>query len=168
MIRSEWTRRPIGILAVGSPHGDDQAGWGALDLLRAESLAGIEVVALAGPLDLLDHLPRFRAVILLDACRSGSRPGTIIRVDGAPPLDHPACASSHGLGLAAALALAESLGTLLPPLTLFGIEVAACAPGADLSDAVRAALPELCRQVLEVVRVWLGEGAEFARTLNHA
>ena len=159
------------ILAVGSPHGDDQAGWRALDLLRLENLPGVEMTALSTPLDLLDHLQGCRALVLLDACRGGcrpARPGSVVRLAWPLPPDRPQSPSSHGFGVVATLALAESLGIALPIITLLGVEVATCEPAADLSPAVRDALPELCHCALHEVRTQLGDGIQSAHTVDHA
>jgi hydrogenase maturation protease len=146
----------VRVLAVGSCHSDDQAGWQALDLLRLEDLPGVELKHLSTPLELLDQLENCRALVVLDACRGGLQPGSIVRLKWPlQSIDSLQGASSHGMGVVATLALAESLRLLLPPITLLGVEVATCEPGADLSPAVRNALPELCRCALHEVRTYL-------------
>jgi hydrogenase maturation protease len=152
-------RLPVRVVAVGSSHGDDQAGWRALDLLRLQNLAEVELEAVSTPLDVLDRLQGCRALILLDACRGGCRPGSIVRLTWPlPAAECPQGSSSHGFGVIATLALAESLGIVLPPITLLGVEAAACEPATDLSSPVREALPELCRHALREVRTHLGDG----------
>lgn len=158
----------VRIFAFGSPHGDDQAGWRALELLRDEDLPGVAMEALSVPLELLDHLPNCKGLVLLDACHSGAQPGTVVRLTWPLPAnDSPHGTSSHGLGVVEALALAASLGITLPPITILGVEVSACAPGAELSDAGRAALPELCRTALDEARRYLADGIESAKPVDH-
>jgi hydrogenase maturation protease len=140
------------VLAIGSPHGDDRVGCELLDRLRQQLPAGVEAETLAEPLALLEHLDGCSRLVVVDACRTGATPGTVIRL--AWPdcgLSQDAGASTHGFGVAAALGLAQALGKLPPRVVLIGVEVEACGPGATLSPAVRAALPELCRRVLEEI-----------------
>jgi hydrogenase maturation protease len=159
----------VRIVAVGSSHGDDQAGWRALDRLRRENLPGVEMTAALVPLDVLDHLQGCRALVLIDACRGESRPGSIVRLRWPLPTpDDSQGASSHGFGVVATLALAESLGMTLPPITLLGVEVGTCEPAAEMSPVVRDALPELCRCALNEVRTHLGDGIQSANTPEHA
>jgi hydrogenase maturation protease len=120
--------------------------------LAGPELAGVEVLTLRDPLDLVD-LTDAQALIVIDACRSGAEPGSVHRLSWqelAP--DSPGGASSHGFGVAGALTLVAALGRPLPDMVLFGVEVKACEPGAELSEPVKQALPELARQVLAEVR----------------
>jgi hydrogenase maturation protease len=142
----------VRVLAVGSPHGDDQVGWEALRQLRRQLPAGVVAAAVADPLGVLDWLDGCACLVLVDACHSGAPPGTVVRL--AWPDDRlagRANPSSHGFGVAEVLALAEALGRLPPRVVLMGVDAAACQPGAALSPPVRAALAELTRRVLEEV-----------------
>lgn len=156
---------PVRVIAIGSDHGDDQAGWRVIELLRHERLPGVDLVALSIPLDLLNHLQGCHALVVLDACSTGAAPGSTVRLTW--PLaasDSSQHASSHGLSVGATLALAESLGMVLPPVTLLGVEVAACEPTAGLSLAVRDALPALCRLTLDEVRRYQEDDIQTAIT----
>jgi hydrogenase maturation protease len=141
----------VKVLGLGSPHGDDQAGWKLVAFLN-ERLPAVAAVALSEPLGLLDHLEGCAHLVLVDACQSGATPGTVLRLTWPDPrLDAPGGTSTHGLGVGSALALARTLRRLPPRVVLISVEVESCEPGADLSPAVRAALPELFRQVLAEV-----------------
>lgn len=104
--------------------------------------------------DLIDAWQGYDAVIVVDACRSGATPGTVMRIDAtAEPL--PAGLfhySSHLFGLAEAVETARALGRLPPRLTVFGIEGAAFGFGDTLSPAVEAAVDEVVRLVVAEVR----------------
>jgi hydrogenase maturation protease len=81
-------------------------------------------------------------VVLVDTTVGGRAPGDIRIVDllaDAPPAGHSA--SSHGFGLAEAIALSRALGTLPSALRLVGIEGAHFGIGAQPSAAVLAAVP---------------------------
>jgi hydrogenase maturation protease len=141
------------ILALGSPHGDDRVGWEVVERLRQEQVPGIALAALHEPIGLFDHLGDCEALLLIDACRSGAPPGTIIRMDWPGSiLKGQKGISTHGFGLASALALAQALGRLPPRVVLIGAEVQTCDPGAEISAPVRRALPELYRQVLAEIK----------------
>jgi hydrogenase maturation protease len=133
----------VKVVGLGSPHGDDRAAWRVVEMLQAP-----EAVALGEPSRLLEHLDGCAKLVLVDACRSGRPPGTILRLS----LPHAALGtfpgrSSHGLSVGAVLALAEQLGRLPPALVLYAIEAQSCEPNQELSPAVSAALAELCRRV---------------------
>jgi hydrogenase maturation protease len=144
---------PVYVVAVGSPHGDDRAGWEVVERLRREGVPGVKAVLLREPLDLLDELEGCRALVLVDACRSGAEPGAVVCLDGVLAcFDGADGRSSHGLGVAEALALAAALGRLPRSVTLVGVEAQTDRPGDDLSRPVRRALDEVYRQVLAAVR----------------
>jgi hydrogenase maturation protease len=145
---------PIRVLAFGSAHGDDQAGWLVIRRLR-EAGVSVEMHELAQPLALLEYLEGCKTLLLLDACRSGARPGTITRLSWPEPrLDRLTGASSHGFGVVQTLELAQALGRKMPRIILLGIEVQDCETGDDLSPPVRQALPELCRQAREEIALY--------------
>jgi hydrogenase maturation protease len=144
----------VRVLGVGSPHGDDRAGWEVVARLRREAPPGVEAAVLNQPLRLLEHLDGCSCLILVDACRTGAEPGTVVRLawPACPPGGMGAGSSTHGVGMAAALGLAEALGRLPTRVVLLGVETGRCDPGASLSPPVRAALPGLYKRVLEEVR----------------
>jgi len=144
--------RRVRILGIGSPAGDDQAGWRVVDALRARlgARADVALDKLDRPgAGLLAHLEDATHVVLIDAVSSGAAPGTIRRVDRADWRNHAGGLSSHGFGVFDALALAEALGSLPPALALYGVEIGAAEPGDDLTPAVRAAVDELAARIAD-------------------
>jgi hydrogenase maturation protease len=136
----------IRLIGLGSPFGDDAAGPAVVARVAAEGLPeGVEAVLPARPDALLDALEGADAAVLVDASRAGLAPGTVH--EPAPgALREARALSSHGLGVAGALALAEALGRAPRRLAVVAIEAAAAA-GDGLSEPVRAALPEAARRV---------------------
>jgi hydrogenase maturation protease len=59
--------------------------------------------------------------------------------------------STHGLGVAAALALARALGALPSRCTVIAVEGRALAPGSEMSSAVTAAIPLAARLAREAL-----------------
>ena len=137
----------VRILGIGSPSGDDQAGW-----LAVEALLDIGVKASLDKLDrpganlisLLEHAER---VILVDAMQSGGSPGRIIHFDEQDWSRYRQGLSSHGFGVLDALSLAQALGCLPPRLELYGIEIASANPGETPGTAVRAAARQLAATI---------------------
>ena len=134
-------RRGVRVVGVGSPHGDDRVGWRLVEDLAESAGPGVEAVAVAQPLDLLDHLDGCSALIVVDACRAGRAPGIGGGLDLAGgPARVRGFGSTHGLDLAMALEMADVLGRLPPSVLLFAVEAGACGPVADLSPDLESSL----------------------------
>jgi hydrogenase maturation protease len=152
-------------VGVGSPHGDDQAGWIIADQLRShvDSVSDV-VVRLAGvPTDLLDWLDGVDHLHLCDACQTGVPPGTLRRWEW--PITENARSSdkngprpigsfgalrssgSHDWGLGQTLQLAERLRRLPPRVTLWGIEGRHFGPQDSLSTEIGAALSAIVGEI---------------------
>jgi len=139
------------ILCLGNPHcGDDGAGRLVARLLRDRLPSSVRIEQHAGTaLALVERLHGADAVLLVDAALTGAAPGTIHVFDCVAE-DIPAArpgASSHGLGVAEAIALARVLGTLPRVCRLYAIEGETFAPGAALSPAVRTAAEGLAARL---------------------
>lgn len=131
----------VRIIGVGTAHGDDRAGLAMAAELAVAPPLGCEVIATDRPgAELIDLLTDAEAVIVLDAVRSRHPPGTIHDLPLGDLPAAPLAYSSHGIGLADAVALAAALGRL-PPGRFIGIEAQPIAPrpGDVLSAAVTAA-----------------------------
>jgi hydrogenase maturation protease len=93
----------------------------------------------------------FDDVVLVDACRGAGPPGSIHafpaeEVERIASLRH---ASSHSLGVAAAIGFGRALGALPARLVVYGVEARDTAEGDRLSpqveDAVRGLVDRLAR-----------------------
>lgn len=141
------------VIGVGNRfRGDDAAGIRVAEKLRAKALPTLRVLEREGDLSsLLDAWTGERAVVLVDATRSGAPAGTVRRFDAAagalPALF--AQGSTHLLGVAEAVELARALGGLPPSLVVFGIEGASFEAGEALSPAVAAAVDAVAEAVAE-------------------
>jgi hydrogenase maturation protease len=142
-------------LVVGIGHedrGDDAAGpltarllaraWG--DRLPPH----VAVCAWRGdPLGLIDAWAGVERLVIVDAVVSGGAPGTCRRFGVDAPFATGAGASTHGIGLADALALARTLGRLPPTVEVWGIEADAFTAGALPSAAVARAAADLAARL---------------------
>jgi hydrogenase maturation protease len=141
------------IVGIGSPAGDDQAGWLVVQALARGAWAqrcppGTRLVALDRPgAQLIGHLEGADVAVLIDALRSGAAPGTIHRVRADWLTEPGPLVSSHGLGVASALALARALGALPATLLIYGIEIDPAATGGAPSEPVRAAVDALAQAI---------------------
>jgi hydrogenase maturation protease len=139
------------VMGIGSPSGDDQAGWLVVDALRAlGGEAGIELdvekVDRPGA-SLISRMQGVDRIVLIDAMQGGGEPGRILRFGQQEWPGHTHGLSSHGLGVATALALARELEFLPAHLQLFGIEIGSALPGTQPGKAVRSAAHRLARQI---------------------
>ncbi|MCA9263019.1 MAG: hypothetical protein KDA60_04200 [Planctomycetales bacterium] len=76
------------------------------------------------PLEIIDYLTDCDRLFLFDACQTGAVAGTVFRwVWPSDRIRTHQSISSHGLGLADVLLLADQLGRLPPTVILYGLEV---------------------------------------------
>lgn len=135
------------VIGLGNmARGDDAAGRFVARRLLEAAPASVEIVEATGEATaLLAAMEDADAVWLIDACRSGAPPGALQRFDVAAGL--PAHLgfglSSHGFGLAEALALARALGALPARCVVHAIEGRCFDPLAPLSPEVAAAVETL-------------------------
>ncbi len=141
------------IVGVGSPFGDDRAGWVAADML-SESPAvtrapgAVHVAHCETPATLLlQDYGAAEALVVIDAVASGAPPGTVQRLSGAELGQTVAPWSSHGLRIVDALALGQAMHALPPQVLLYGVELESEERGEALSESVARALPVLVRRV---------------------
>lgn len=153
----------IRILGVGSPFGDDRFGWAAAEALRDSPLMtrdssgwiGISILDRPGAL-LPAHWQGADVVILLDAVRSGSAPGTRHGLDARAFPDAGVMCSSHGFGVASAIGLARALGNMPSRLLLRGVEADLSWPNPGLSPVVAETLPVFVRDIAKEALILSG------------
>lgn len=132
------------VAGFGSPHGDDQAGWKVIALLGRQTNLPSRLVKITEGTQLIDELEGCERLIVVDACRGGSRVGAITRLAWPDPRvrqyhNH----STHGIGLCNALELAERLGRMPPNVEIYGIDIGSYRPLDELSAEVAQAVSEL-------------------------
>ncbi len=145
------------IIGIGHlDRGDDALGRIAAVRLRQNAPAGVEIIETDGEAGkLLDLFQGTDTVIVIDACLSGAKPGTVQRID-AGVTQMPrwlGSASSHAIGLAESVELARVLGQLPNRLIVYAVEAASFTLGAPLSDSVAAALDSLPARIGEDLAV---------------
>ncbi len=135
------------VIGIGNPdRGDDGVGRLVAQRLRGNVPADVRVEEQDGAAaGLIERLRDVDSVWLIDAAVSGAPPGTIHQTDctttGALPAKSGA--SSHGLGVAEAVALVRILHGLPRVCMLYAVEGVTFAPGAAMSPQVLAAADAL-------------------------
>ncbi len=135
------------IICCGNPdRADDSAA-----LLVAQQLreSGIQAEIQPGDaLDLIESWDETDDVIVVDAPVTGAAAGTVRVWDGALPEEVvTGSASTHGLGVAEAIYLAEILHRLPKHLRVYGIEGREFRPGEQVSPEVRQAADKVAKQI---------------------
>ncbi|QFQ98103.1 hydrogenase maturation protease [Streptomyces phaeolivaceus] len=137
---------------------DDGVGWSVIALLRERAeqrpLPGGTVLALCDgdPGRLIALWENAVLTVVVDACFPPSaQPGRVHRWSRDPGgALRPAASgrqSTHGLGLAEALRLAENLGRGPGRLVVYAVEGTDRSPGTGLTPAVAAAVPRLVPRI---------------------
>lgn len=142
--------RPL-VLGLGNDlRRDDGVGRAVIRALRAPPPIEAELVELDGESTQIVELWSSRGlVVIVDAITSGRAPGTVVRLDAKkePIRTGRAGASTHGLSLPEAVALGQALGRMPAQLVVYGVEAADFDPGAGLSSAAAASVPEVVARV---------------------
>jgi hydrogenase maturation protease len=142
---------PIHILGIGSPAGDDQAGWLTIDALLATGLRsedGLVIEKLDRPgASLIPLLDKAAWVILIDAMQGSGPAGRVQHFDQADWPQHTKGLSTHGVGVLDALSLACALSSLPPRLDLYGIEIGSANFGEQAGDEIASAAQQLARSI---------------------
>lgn len=145
--------RPL-VIGVGNRwRGDDGIGPLTIDALAALGTDGpdADLIALDGePGRLVAAWEDRSRVVVVDAIVTGAAPGTVHCVTSGFA-GRGAGASSHGNGIAEAVALGRALDRLPEQLVVIGIEPGRLDHGAELSPTVAAALDTVVRLVCERV-----------------
>lgn len=133
------------IVGLGSPHGDDQAGWLTVDALsRQETFEGTLRKA-ADPTDLFAWTTVDCELTLIDACKDAAQPVAAIRRMEWPTvrLDSDGLRTTHGIPLSEILETALRVGTGPSRATIWTIAGRAFAPYTTPSADVASAAERL-------------------------
>jgi len=132
------------VIGVGNRlRGDDAVGPLLIDALSASQADALELIdAGSDALGILEYFENRQEVIVVDACSMGRDPGCLVSFSPSQAdlvLEEDPL-SLHGLGLAEALRMAESLKMLPEHLKIIGIEPDSIQFNGTLSQPVQRAL----------------------------
>jgi hydrogenase maturation protease len=144
------------VIGVGNPdRGDDGAGPAVVAHLRKRNLPGIALKTVSGEAtELIRAWQDADSVVIVDAARCGLAAGTVREFDiGAPDLAIASNrASTHGLGVAEAIALARNIGVLPDDGVVITIAGENFRPGESLSGPVAAAVAAVAARIADAAQ----------------
>ncbi len=111
-----------------------------------------DIGPIVDPLDLLGRWDGADLVVVIDAVRSGARPGTVRVVDVTTNDSGPRPTSTHGIGLTGVVLLAQTIDQAPARVVVIGIEGDDFGRGVGLSPAVDAAIPVAVRRVVDLIK----------------
>jgi hydrogenase maturation protease len=144
--------RPL-VVGVGHPdRADDAIGLLVAERVRA-ACPDVDVCTVASPLRLFEAWEGRDDVVVVDAVRSGRKPGAVTVVNADSPLRaRVGAAGSHGFGLAEAIELARAVGRLPEHVVVVGVEAWSFAERSKMSAPVRRAAAQATRSVIAALR----------------
>jgi hydrogenase maturation protease len=154
---------PVRIVGIGSASGSDALGWYAADRLLASGWAGrypagmLEVSTCPTPAQLPAMLNGTRLLLLIDALLDGGTPGRLQQLT-ADQLAAGSQASSHGVGVAEALALIEALQGDAIQVVVLGVSVGTAGHGTNSDSLLDTAWPSLQTALDEIIGQYLAQG----------
>ena len=134
------------VLGLGNPLlGDDGAGLALLEDLAAAPDAGVEYLdGGTQGLALLGRIAGRRALLIVDAVKTGAAPGTVHALRGAAAMEwlRGGATTAHESNAGELLAAAALLGMAPAEIAIVGVEPERLEIGMGLTGAVSLALPE--------------------------
>lgn len=131
----------IMIAGIGSPHGDDQAGWEVARKIERRNYNHVCVKLARTPADLLDWIDPAMDLLICDACQGAGEVGSVHQWEWpCGQLDEIRWSGTHQMSLVGVLALASQLGRLPKQVRICGVELDSNHSGETLSQAVQAGI----------------------------
>lgn len=148
------------ILGIGSPFADDQFGWFVADklteIIKEKNIQDITVESADRPgLNLLTYLDNdYDKVILIDAVYAKVEPGTEFYFKAKDILSFGGFLSSHSVGVAPSLALADAIGMDISNVEFYGVEGQRIFEKDDvLSDIVRSKITTMVENIIKDLKI---------------
>lgn len=147
------------VVGVGSPFGDDQLGWRVAELLKKEiklhrylgESLDIQICDRPG-LALVNLMKNVKNFYIIDALQTKQNPiGHLYRINGESIKTDDGFLSTHGFGIAQALALAKALNQLPGQIIIYGIEINEGEKKFTLSLPIKNACQELAQQIMQEI-----------------
>lgn len=142
------------VLGIGSPFGDDQVGWEAIQLLQQKPALDrfhpdqLHIAYCDRPgMHLLELMKPAQTVVLIDAIKTGAMIGSVQRFQNEEIEGVNDSLSTHDLGIAAAIKMGAALQVLPPNVILYGIEVNDLHFQFLLSEPIQQAVKSLSARV---------------------
>lgn len=156
---------PIRLVGLGSFQGDDAIAWTLVDQLepRLRDRAGLELHKIEGSANLLDLCDGDGSLVILDAAVGHGPVGSWLRLIWPDPrIQSLRAVTTHTLGLAAVLHIAESLGTLPETVVIYAISVQDARPLMAISPPLAAEVPALVLAIENELKALVGRASPHA------
>jgi hydrogenase maturation protease len=101
--------------------------------------------------ELLPYFENRSHILIIDAVKTGNKPGTIVRIDD-PPAFFQKKVSPHQIGLADVMGIAVITDNMPQHIALFGIEPKELSTGLELSPEVAENLRQLVDMVVDELK----------------
>lgn len=144
----------IKVIGVGSPFGDDQAGWKVIDRLKQQIVLpshlsqSVKIESYDRPgVRLIEYIKDTDTLFLIDAIKSNQDIGSIHRFSKKDILESKDPFSTHHLGVLEALQLGLALNDLPNNVYFYGIEIDMVLIDSTLSQLVHIAVETLALQL---------------------
>ncbi len=143
------------LIGIGNEYRcDDGVGLQIVRKIAEEKLPSVDIKEETGEgAALMEAWQGFENVIVVDAVSSGSKPGSIFKIDASKDRV-PAKFfhySTHAFSVAEAIELARTMKTLPANIVLFGIEGESFSAGITISPAVRETADRVLDQIVNEV-----------------
>ena len=161
------SQAPIRIVGIGSAAGSDTLGWDAADRLLATGWSNrypagvLDVSSCTTPAQLPAMLNGTRLLLLIDALLDGSTPGSLHRLTANQLAAGPQ-ASSHGVGVAEALALIDALQGDAIRVVVLGVSTGTPDYFTSSDSLLDTAWPSLQTALDEMIGQYLAQGETAA------
>jgi hydrogenase maturation protease len=144
------------ILGIGSPFADDQFGWFVADklteMIKEKNIQNVTVESADRPgLNLLTYLDsNYERIILIDAVYAKVTPGTEFYFKAKDILSFSGFISSHSVGVAPSLALADAIGMDISNVEFYGVEGQKIFEKDEiLSDVIRSKITSIVENIIK-------------------
>lgn len=145
----------IKIIGIGSPFGEDQAGWKVVEILQ-HSLAtqsDLEIINYDRPgVRLLSYIQNAECVYLIDAVKSGRTQGYIYRLENKKIADLEVILSTHDMGVIQTLQMGAALKMLPKKIILYGIEINELSNDGFISPVIEKSIRVVAHQIKKEVK----------------
>lgn len=148
----------IKVLGIGSPFGDDQAGWKVIEILKQQIALPAHIAQYLmieshdrPGIRLIELMCKADTVFLIDAIKSNKGIGTIHQFKKTDIFESENKFSTHGIGVLQALQLGCALNALPRNILFYGIEIDTIVLDSTLSLHVQIAVEKLAAQLKDEI-----------------
>lgn len=151
-IQTPTTRNRL-IVGIGSPHGDDRAGWTAIEQLRARGIPDDELRQAKVPHDLVDWLDDCTDLHIIDGCTKEFGDSVVRRLewldDSIRTGVNLRSAGSHQIDIICVLELVACLNRLPARVVLWAIPGSRFGPTEAMTFACTAAVEDCVDRMMK-------------------